>query len=137
RDSLLIGAAFALPLIVKQNIGIAVAAAALLLFAIERRKRSALGVVIGITTLAAVITLTFGFDSYVKWTFSFAAQRRLPPLAQQLAIYIDRDLWWWLAVVAVSLFLRRARWLIAIPWLWSEWRLFVSDDPLEHEINFL
>jgi 4-amino-4-deoxy-L-arabinose transferase-like glycosyltransferase len=136
-DSLMLGAAFALPLVIKQNIGIAVAAAAIGLFLIAGRKRSALGVVIGITTLTAVIALVFGIHNYWRWTIGFAAARRLPPLAQQLSIYIDRDLWWWLIIVALSLFVRRARWLIAVPWLWSEWRLFITDDPLEHEINFL
>lgn len=137
RDSLLIGAAFALTLVIKQNIGIAFAAAALVLFLIDGRRRSAAGVVIGVTTLAAVIAMTFGLGAYLRWTVGFAAARRMPPLAQQLAIFNDPVLWGWAAVCVIALLHRHARPLIAVPWLWSEWRLFAGDDPIEHEIHFL
>ena len=136
-DSLLLGAACALPLLVKQNIGLAFAGAAIVLFALERRWRAAAGVVVGAGAIVALVAAAFGLGSYIQWTIRFAAERRLPPLAQQLAIYNDATLWWWLALAGVALFARRARWLIALPWLWSEWRLFASDDPLEPEINLL
>lgn len=136
-DSLLLGEACALPLLVKQNIGLAFAGAAVALFAMERRWRAAAGVVAGGIAVFALVGAVFGLGNYIQWTIRFAAERRLPPLGQQLAIYNDSTLWWWLAVAGAALFLRRARWLIALPWLWSEWRLFTSGDPLEPEINFL
>jgi hypothetical protein len=136
-DSLLLGAACALPLLVKQNIGLAFAGAAIVLFALERRWRAVAGVVAGVFAIVAVVAAVFGIGNYIQWTIRFAAERRLPPLSQQLAIYSDATLWWWLAVAGIAFFFRRARWLIAVPWLWSEWRLFVGDDPLEPEINFL
>lgn len=136
-DSFLLGAACALPLLVKQNIGLAFAAPAIVLFAMERRWRAAAGVLAGTGALVALVAAVFGLGNYVQWTIRFAAERRLPPLAQQLAIYDDPTLWWWLAAAGAALFLRRARWLIALPWLWTEWRLFVTGDPLEPEINFL
>jgi hypothetical protein len=136
-DSLILGAAFALPLLVKQNIGLAVAGGAILLFALERRWRSVAGVLAGGLAVAALVAAVFGLGNYVQWTIRFAAERRLPTLAQQFAIYDDGTLWWWLAAAGVALFVRRARWLIALPWLWSEWRLFVTGDPLEPEINLL
>jgi hypothetical protein len=111
--------------------------AALLLFLLERSWRAAAGVLLGAAALVALITAAYGLENYLHWTIRFAAERRLPPLAQQLAIFNDPTLWWWLAVAALALFVRRARWLIAVPWLWSEWRFFVTDDPLEHEVNFL
>lgn len=136
-DSIALGAACALPLIAKQNIGIAFVAAALVLFAIERRWRCAAGVIAGVGMLIAAIAAIAGLDNYLRWTVRFAAERRLPPISQQLAIFNDPTLWWWLALAVVALFVRRARWLIAVPWLWSEWRLFVTDDPIEYELNFL
>jgi hypothetical protein len=136
-DSLLLGAACALPLLVKQNIGLAFAVAAVALFALERRWRAVAGVFAGVLTIVALVATAFGLGNYIQWTIRFAVERRLPPLAQQLAIYDDATLWWWLAVAGVALFVRRAKWLIAVPWLWSEWRLFVSGDPLEPEINLL
>jgi hypothetical protein len=137
EDSLLLGAACALPLIAKQNIGLAFTGAAIVLFAVERRWRSLAGVVLGVGAIVAVIAAVFGLGNYVHWTIRYAAERRLPPLASQFAIYNDPALWWWLAVCCVALFVRRARWLIAVPWLWSEWQMFAGDDPLEPEINFL
>jgi hypothetical protein len=136
-DSLALGAACALPLIAKQNIGLAFLVAALLLFLLERSWRAAAGVILGAGAIAAFIAAAYGLENYLHWTIRYAAERRLPPLAQQLAIFNDPTLWWWLGVAALALFVRRARWLIAVPWLWSEWRLFVTDDPLEHEVNFL
>jgi hypothetical protein len=94
-------------------------------------------VLLGVGAIVAVIAVVFGLGNYVQWTIRYAAERRLPPLARQFAIYDDPTLWWWLAVAGTAIFVRRARWLIAVPWLWSEWRLFVSDDPLEPEVNFL
>ncbi len=107
------------------------------MFALERRWRSAAGVVLGVGLLAAMIAAICGLEPYLRWTVRFAAERRLPTMVQQFAIYDDATLWWWLALGVAALFVRRARWLIAIPWIWSEWRLFVTDDPIEHELNFL
>lgn len=136
-DSPAAGAACVLPLFVKQNIGLAFLGAAVLLFAIERRWRSVAGVVLGAIAAAAVVSAAFGVENYIRWTVQFAAQRRLPPLSQMLAVYNDADLWWWCAVTLIGVFVARARWLIAVPFLWMELRFFISDDPLEPEENLL
>ena len=92
-DSLALGAACALPLLAKQNIGLAFLAAALLLFLLERSWRAAGGAVLGAAAIAALIAATCGLENYVHWTIRFATEQRLPPLAQQLAIFNDPTLW--------------------------------------------
>lgn len=136
-DSILIGAMCIVPLFVKQNIGLAFAGAALLLFAVERRWRSVAGLLSGALVAAGLVAAFFGAENYVHWTVQFAAQRRLPPLTQMLSVYNDADLWWWTALVLAGIFVPRARWLIAIPFLWIELRFFLAEDPLEPEENLL
>jgi hypothetical protein len=166
-----------LPLIAKQNIGLPFAAMTIVRLALQRRWRAVLAALGGVAALAILIAATAGLGNYIRWTVRFAAERRLPSLASQLAIYNDPTLWWWVAVAAVALLaaphpafghllpasgekgnrfplaprsgervvrsgakdrVRGAlRWLIVVPWLWSEWRLFASDDPLERQIDLL
>ena len=137
RDSILLGALCIVPMLIKQNIGLAFVAAALIVFAGHRMWRSVAGIVIGIAVAAVGISVTFGMANYIQWTVSFATARRLPPLSELLSIYNDVDLWWWIGICVVAMFFRHARWLIAVPFLWSEYRFFFSDDPNEAEINFL
>ncbi len=136
-DSFLVGALCVLPLLIKQNIGLAFLAAALILFAFQRMWRSVAGACIALAAASAAVAIVFGIHNYVRWTIQFAASRRLPPLTQLLSIYNDADLWWWIGVVLVALFFRHARWLVVVPFLWSEYQFFFSDDPNEAEINFL
>jgi hypothetical protein len=136
-DSLIVGAFCVVPLLIKQNIGLTFLAAALVLFAFQRMWRAVAGVFIGLIASAATVAIIFGIGNYLRWTIQFAASRRLPPFSHLLSIYNDSDLWWWIAVVVVALFFRHARWLIVVPFLWSEYQFFFSDDPTEAEINFL
>jgi hypothetical protein len=141
--STVFGALCVVPLFVKQNIGLAFLAAIILYLVIRRCWRALGGVAIGGGVALALVAAIFGAGNYVQWTIRFAAQRRLPPLAQQLSIYTDdATLWWWLACVIVgALVARRARVpglaIIAVPWLWTLWQYFASDDPLEPQINLL
>src|SRR3954453_20289968 len=141
-DSIAVGVLVIVPLFVKQNIGLALLAAMIVLALVRRRWRTLGGIAIGGGVALLLVTTIFGLGNYTQWTIRFAAARRLPPLAQQLETYNDPTLWWWLAcVVAGALLARRRRAvampLIAVPWLWVLLRFFVFDDPLEPQINLL
>ena len=141
------GAACVVPLFVKQNIGLAFVAAIVLCAIALRRWWLLAGVGIGGVIAFAIVGAVFGIGNYVRWTIQFAAARRLPPIAQQLAIYNDADLWWWLGCVLIGVRTSRPHggrvrtWtsalLICVPFLWSAYRFYASDDPNEPEINFL
>jgi len=161
----LAGAAIALPLFFKQNIGlplllVAFAAISLLLAAgLIRRTPTApgpsvlLAVLAGaVTTLLAVgllIHLTAGLGNYIHWTIQFAAQRRLPGLKDMLGVYAQPSLRWMLPCVAAALVLLKvprgkARWprlaafvLLAAPFLWTLFTLFLYDDADERGDSLL
>jgi len=141
-DSIALGVLAVAPLFVKQNIGLALLGAMVILAIVRRRWRTLGGIAIGSAVALIAVAAIFGLGNYIQWTIRFAASRRLPPLAQQLETYNDPTLWWWLACVVAGALLAR-RWraealpLIAIPWLWVLLRLFVFDDPLEPQINLL
>src|SRR5258708_5626737 len=156
-----------LPLLVKQNIGLAFVAALVVLIVASRDRARLAPVLAGLAAGAALATawvaLVFGLENYIHWTIRFAAERRLPPLAQQLAIFTeDQTLWWWLACAIAGALLvvgagsagglssmrssletkrRMLQWtgaaMFTVPMLWSIIRFFVTDDPLEPEINLL
>lgn len=113
RALFLLGAASVLPLFVKQNIGLAFLAALLGLVLASRDRRRMLpllgGVAAGGAIAAAVVALVFGADNYVRWTIRFAAERRLPPLAQQLAIFDDATLGCWLGCALAGAVVARKR----------------------------
>jgi len=141
-DSIAVGVLVIVPLFVKQNIGLALLAAMIVLALVRRRWRTLGGIAIGGGVALLLVTTIFGLGNYIQWTIRFAAARRLPPLAQQLETYNDPTLWWWLACVIAGALLAR-RWrveaipLIAIPWIWVAIRFFAFDDPLEPQINLL
>ena len=142
HDSFLAGALCAVPLLIKQNIGLAFIAAVVLLFAIERWWRVVAGALAGTAVAAGLVALLFGAENYVRWTIRFAAARRLPPLSDVLEMFSEPVIWWWAAaMVAGALLMRRARWLgaaiLVAPWIWMAVRVYASDDPLEREINLL
>jgi hypothetical protein len=137
RAPLLTGALSVLPLFVKQNIGLAFIAALFVLLVIERRWRVVIGMLIGGAVALLTAATIFGIGNYARWTLAFAAERRLPSFALMIGIYDDTTLWWQIAIVLVGVFVARARWLIAVPWLWTAWRFFATDDPSEREINLL
>ena len=131
------GALSVVPLLIKQNIGIAFVAVALILFLLQRMWRSLAGLVAAIAVSAAVIAIAFGASNYIQWTVRYATARRLPPLSQLLSIYNDSDLWWWIAVCLIAILFRHARWLILVPFLWSEYQFFFDYDASDAEVNFL
>ncbi len=146
----LTGAALILPIFIKQNMGLPVAAVAALAFALEavfayRVKQPVqpfLRILAGMAAAfaLALITLsaTVGLANYRFWTITFAAQRRLPALGPMLEIYRQPSLFWLLPPVILALGLIRTRpnrWLrIAIPILLAAPALttavlfFLADD---------
>ena len=123
-----------MPLFIKQNIGLAFVAALTLIIIAERRWRLLAGLAVGAAIAIALVAAIFGVDDYTTWTFAYAAARRLPPLSMMLGIYADPIVWCGIAVVLLGL---RFRWLLPLPWLWTLYRFFASDDPNEREINLL
>jgi len=130
------GALCLIPLFVKQNIGLAFIAALIIILIAERRWRLLAGLAIGAAIAIALVAAIFGLRDYATWTLSYAAARRLPPLAAMLGVYSDPVVWCGIAIVLLS-FVRRLRWLLAVPWLFILFRFFASDDPGEREINLL
>jgi len=109
-----------------------------------------------LTTLAAaglLIHLTAGVHNYFHWTIRFAAQRRLPGLKDMLAVYAQPYLLWMLPCVAAALALLKirfgkTRWgnrwprllafaLLASPFLWTLYTLFLYDDADERGDSLL
>lgn len=99
------------------------------------------GVAVTLGAAALVLHLTAGIGNYLHWTIGFAAQRRLPGLAEMLGVYLDPGLLWELPSVAAGVFLlHRARKpaahgsriaaviLLAAPFLWTLCSLLVYDD---------
>ncbi len=153
------GAALCFPLFFKQNIGIpflAVSVALILLvIAVATFRRSNLpalnpeivklsAVLAGVaaTLLASLLLIHFtvGLGNYAHWTIQFAAQRRLPGLAEMLGVYRDPQLLWTLPCIAVGLLLLRAkfakaRWtqiaavaLLVAPFIYTLSSLLIYDD---------
>jgi hypothetical protein len=170
----LAGAAVALPLFFKQNIGLPLLlitlAAIGLLLAVGLIRRTPetnpgtpalLAVLAGaLTALAAaglLIHLTAGVGNYIHWTIQFAAQRRLPGFKDMLGVYAQPSLLWMLPCVAAALVLLhvqfgKARWnnrlvnrwprllalfLLAAPFLWTLFSLFLYDDADERGDSLL
>ena len=137
RQPMLTGALCILPLFIKQNIGLAFVAALVVLLVAERRARMLAGLALGAAAALTLVAAIFGLENYAMWTLTFAAARRLPPIAAMLNVYADPIVWWGIAVTAVALIAERLRFLIAAPWLFVLYRFFASDDPNEREINLL
>ncbi|HEX3580437.1 MAG TPA: hypothetical protein VH087_01655, partial [Thermoanaerobaculia bacterium] len=162
-----IGVAAVLPLFVKQNIGLAFLLAVIVLAVVSREWRLLAGIATGLAAAIVVVAAVFGIGNYIQWTIRFAAARRLPPIGEVLAMYVDPTLMWWLAMVltvaGVARWMRREsgvgsrewspqwrhRWgrlpapdsllalLASVPFLWAIARIYATDDPFEREINLL
>ena len=129
------------PLFCKQNIGLfflaSTVAVLLLLAAIHRLQRQSLrteAVILLSAALAlglslAAIQLTAGLHPYLYWTFTFAAQRRLPGLGLILGIYHQPSLLWTVPCAFAALFLLQAkiphRWFNAWTNMWARTAAFV------------
>ena len=109
------GAALVIPLFVKQNTGAAfLASAGLALAALvtlnlwQRRPTQGLlwvivGAAAGLLAALSLIQLTVGLANYTHWTIRFAASRRMPPLADMLAVYRNPVLLWWMAALLAGI----------------------------------
>jgi len=103
------GAVLVVPLFVKQNTGLAFLASAGLALAVllglklwqRRPVRGYLWVMLGATggllSALLLIHLTAGLANYQHWTIQFARSRRMPQLADMLAVYRNPVLPWWIA----------------------------------------
>jgi hypothetical protein len=116
----------------KQNMGFPLLAAsqALVLpwlFDPTRRRRYAAFVAGSAGSMAlaiAVIHATCGIGNYVRWTFAFAAERRLVPTLP-LAVYRRGEIWAWIGIAALGLLLlakrrRRPEPAAAASWTWRD-----------------
>ncbi len=148
------GAALVVPVLVKQNTGLAFLASAvaslLLLCAIDVWQRRMVrkyirlfaGLILGFAFAVLMIHLTAGLGNYFHWTVKFAAERRTPALRDMIGIYRDPLLKWWLALILVGtlvLWFSRGRRLLvglsaivmATPFEWSVVYLFLDNDSSE------
>jgi hypothetical protein len=160
------GAAAALPLFFKQNIGLpfllATAAAILLLLAwnlVPGAVQSSPGtseliaVIAGMVAALAIAALTLqstvGLGNYIHWTFGFAAQRRMPGLKSMMGVYSEPMLLWMLPCIVLALVLLHSRaaktpWgkaaaiaLLAAPFVYPLFALYLYDDADERGDSLL
>jgi len=148
----LVGAALVVPLFVKQNTGLAFLAstglALAVLMGLEAWGRRPVrgyawllaGAAAGLVAALLLIELTAGLANYQRWTLQFAVSRRLPPLADMLAIYQDDLLPWWIATSASGALLvcinrgggrvlaLLAAALMSVPFVWTLVPLFAAEN---------
>ena len=132
------GAMSVVAIFVKQNIGLALVIALVVLAIATRRWRAIAGVATTSTIAIGVVAIVFGASNYVHWTIRYAAERRLMPISEYFEMYVDPTLCWWLACVLIGALI--PKWgaaLMSAPFVWSIARIFLTDDPLEREINLL
>jgi acyl dehydratase len=148
------GIAIVVPLFVKQNIGLpflVVTTTGVAVLFIARGARRGSFLTPGLTLLAIlagawfavaaaglVLDTTAGIGNYIEWTMRFPAQRRIPSMADMVAIYTDESLSWTLACVLVGLAMWRflaVRWArllglacVVAPFLWPLAMVLRTDD---------
>jgi len=151
----LLGMLIAVPLFIKQNIGLAFLGSAglafLVLIAINVWKKRSIrgyilliaGAVVGFAIALLVIEFTVGLENYKYWTITFATARRTPSFADMLSVYADWMLPVWLAVFALGALLLRKNaaartWqtivsliLMSLPFLWAVIYLLIDTDASE------
>jgi hypothetical protein len=151
----LLGVLLAVPLFIKQNIGLAFLGSAglafLILIALNAwKKRSVRGYVLliagaatGFAIALLIIEFTVGLENYKYWTLTFATARRTPSFADMLSVYANWMLPVWLAVFGVGALLLRKNaaartWqtilsliLMSVPFLWPVIYLFIDADASE------
>ncbi|MBV9217577.1 MAG: hypothetical protein JO053_15525 [Acidobacteria bacterium] len=149
------GVVLAVPLFIKQNIGLALLASIGVWLAIAfvagwRRKVAVgqyvalcFGIVSGLAVALTIIHFTCGLDNYELWTFTFATARRTPSILDMLTIYAD----WSLPIFAASLLIggsfllgeQEIGWprkaigtaLVVAPFLWPVVYLLIDGDASE------
>src|SRR5438105_5822068 len=159
--SLLAGAALVVPLLIKQNTGLAFLGAtgtALLAFAIVEawRRHSArkyilalMGTMLTFALAVLLVHFTAGLSNYWHWTIQFAAARRTPAHSVILGIYQDRVLLLWIGLILLGAFAfwssrRGSRaWavlsavLVSAPFIWPTIFLLREHDASERAERFL
>lgn len=153
--TVLLGILMALPLFVKQNIGLAFLGSTvfslLVLTGVGIRRKTPVrqyfcllaGLSVGLGIALLIIQSTAGLDNYRFWTLTFATARRTPSLADMLSVYADWTLVAWVGVFLLGAFLMRQnarvkRWpavvstiLMAAPFVWPVVYLMIDQDPSE------
>jgi hypothetical protein len=159
--ALLTGTVLVIPLLIKQNTGLAflgaIGLALLVLISIEvfRRKPvrhnalTLVGMVAGLLLALWLIQSTAGLNDYWHWTIRFAASRRTPELAEMIGVYRDKTLLLWLVVIAAGAFLlwlsRRGKpaltllsaCMFAAPFVWPAIYLLREHDASERADRLL
>jgi hypothetical protein len=155
----LAGMTLVIPLFIKQNTGFAFLAttclALVVLAGIEAmrhrpfRNYAAIlaGAAIGLLLALLLIQITAGLENYLHWTVQYAAARRMPSLADTLAIYEDPNLAIWIAFFGLGALLglcgREDTWallsalLFAVPFAWPAIYLLIDFDPSERADRLL
>jgi hypothetical protein len=157
----LTGAIVVVPLFFKQNTGLTFLATTVLSLAVvmalakwyRRPARgyawTIAGAAFALALAVAVIHLTVGVNNYWHWTVQFAAERRLPPLSDLLAIYQDPQILWRTGVFvcgALLLSLNRKNrpaltllsiFLISLPFVWTLMALFIQSNPSDRADQLL
>ena len=155
----LAGMTLVIPLFIKQNTGSAFLATACLVLiglagigAMRHRPIShyaaiLAGAALGLLLALVIIQITAGLENYLHWTVQYAALRRMPSLADTLAIYQDPNLLMWIAFFAFGASL--ALWsresvrallsalLFAVPFAWPAIYLLIDSDPSERADRLL
>ena len=159
--SLLAGASLVVPLLIKQNTGLAFLGAtgvALLALAIVEawRRQSArkyilvlIGATLALGFAVLLVHFTAGLRNYWHWTIQFAASRRTPALSEMLGIYQDRLLLLWIGLILLGAIAfwsnRRANRalallsavLVAAPFIWPTIYLLREHDASERAERLL
>lgn len=151
----LTGTLLAVPLFIKQNIGLAYLGSWLLALVVlniaglwKRRPVEGhlvlvSGAVAGLVVAALLIQETVGLDNYKYWTWTFATARRTPSVLDMLSVYKDPLIPLWLALFAAGvliLWLNKNRekvvslvaiFFMAASFAWPVIYLFLDDDASE------
>ena len=153
-ESFFAGVLLIIPFFTKQNTGgaflISAVGCLVLLFLIDIYNRQNISKYIllfaGLTMSVCVAILLIhhfaGLHNYYRWTFRFAAQRRMPAFADMIGMYKDTNTVWWLLPVVVGLVLlwlsrrnRQIGWLsvvlILVPFVWPVIYLVLDTDASE------
>jgi hypothetical protein len=155
----LAGMTLVIPLFIKQNTGSAfLVTTCLALFAlagigamrhrpISHYAAILAGAAIGLLLALLIIQITAGLENYLHWTVQYAASRRMPSLADTLAIYEDPNLVIWIAFFGFAtlpaLWGREDTWallsalLFAVPFAWPAIYLLIEPDPSERADRLL
>jgi hypothetical protein len=155
----LAGMTLVIPLFIKQNTGSAFLATTCLALVglvgigamrhrpINHYAAILAGAALGLLLALVIIQITAGFENYLHWTVQYAASRRMPSLADTLAIYQDPYLPIWIAFFALGVLLGLWRlegaWallsalLFSVPFAWPAIYLLIDSDPSERADRLL